>query len=298
VNCSIFADERPQVSRKVINSALAEEGENPTMRRLVQARKMHGRYTLYGEFLMHGRATGYVAPTPMCLWGSDSAIEGDVTWNRESDDVASLVSRLGLKPMPAVAGDLPFGQGFASSTVLALVHIGDQLAPVERRRVVNVLDWLSHGFEPSGLDHDAITAQSPGFYRRHEWRFAPALQLSGVFLRSTQAAEISLEETRRRVERMADRLAPLADELTRTIEENSRLNVDAYAAYCNELASAGVYTEEQSLRVAEARSCGLLAKGTGGLHAKALVVIGEPDKLDDFVQGLPRGTMLGRLLSV
>lgn len=281
--------------REAIDNALVEAGENATVRRQLQTRPVHGRYTLYGEFLMHGRASGYVAPTPMHLRGSGDSTTVSGIWDQASDDVAGLVRRLGLKPMQAVSGDLPFGQGFASSTVLALLHIGDQLPPVERRRVVNVLDWLSHGFEPSGLDHDAVAAQGPGFYRHQEWRAAPPLALDGLFLRSTPIREISLAETRMRIDRAADRLAPLADEMTSVITERQELDADAYSAYCRELVRAGVYTKEQKSRVAEAASRGLSAKAIGGLHAKAVLVIGEPDRLDEYAAWLPGGVILGRL---
>ena len=281
--------------REAIEQALERGGANPTLQRLVQTRRVQGRYTLYGEFLMHGDVWGYVAPTPMHLRGARRGA-GVGTWKAESDDIRQLVSRLGLKAQPAIEGDLPFGQGFASSTVLSLLHIGDQLSSAERRRVVDIFDWLSHGFEPSGLDYDAIVAQAPGFYRRGEWRQAAPLMLHGLFLRSSEPPVITLSKTRERIAGVADRLAPLAERLTTGIIYSSELDIEAFAEYCARLSRAGVYTREQMAVFEAAKAAGLMAKAVGGLHGRAMLVIGgSREELESYAVSLDARTLIGRL---
>lgn len=279
--------------REAIDEALDRGGVNPTLQRLVQTRQVYGRYTLYGEFLMHGRSWGYVSPTPMYLRGTRDTTSAGGTWNAEADEIARLVERLGLRPLPAVEGDLPIGQGFAGSTVLALLHVGDQFRAAERRRVVNFLDWLSHGFEPSGLDHDSIVAQTSGFYRRGEWRPANPVHLDGLFIRSGSPGTISLRETQSRIERVAGRLVPLADLLTKGIADDSELRMDVFADYCLALSRAAVYTDEQMELVEQASSHGLLAKSIGGLQAKAMVVVGDSGALSHYEAGLAPGMVIG-----
>ena len=121
------------------------------------------------------------------------------------------------------------------------------------------------------------------------------MALDGLFIRSSPERRIGLDETRRRIERVADRLAPLAEEMSSGIIESRELDLDAYSRYCKELAGAGVYTEEQTFRVAAAEQQGLLAKAIGGLQAKALLVIGDVHRLDEFADDLPEGVVLGRL---
>jgi hypothetical protein len=44
--------------RKAINEALERSGNSTTLRRLIQTRRVHDRYTLCGEYLMQTKAWG------------------------------------------------------------------------------------------------------------------------------------------------------------------------------------------------------------------------------------------------
>jgi len=280
--------------RDAIRDAIEQARDNPTLLRLVQTERVRGRYTLYGEFLMHELARGYVAPVPMFLQGTYARPEDGTTWVKDGDTVSAHVASLGLDAMPTVLGDLPFGQGFASSTVLAMLHLGGQ-RPSDLRSVVNFLDWMSHGFEPSGMDHDAIKAQAPGLFRAGEWKTAPPIPLHALFYGVEGGRTISLKRAQELVLRQATRLVPLANQLTAAILDENRLDLEAFAKYCETLCITGVYTEVQLALIERAKTAGLHAKGIGGLHAKAILVVGDPDALEAFTATEDQATLLGEL---
>lgn len=265
-----------------IHEVLDKNPDLPTLHRFVQTRRIHGRYTLYGEYLMHDHTWGYAAPTSMSLQGSHSSQSAGGIWRLELDEVAKLVERLGLRPLKTIFGDVPFGAGFASSTVLALLHIGDQVDPSSRRTMVNFLDQLAHGFPPSGMDYEAVSAREPGFYLRGVWKSARPVKLSGLFLRVRDPATLSFREARKKVISAADRLVPLANRMTDTITDTGDLDLEAFGKYCSVLSNLNIYTPNQVSIVRSALDMGLVAKAIGGLHAQAMLVVGDANKLGEF----------------
>jgi hypothetical protein len=276
-----------------IHKVLDTHPDLPTLHRFVQTKRIHGRYTLYGEYLMHDHTWGYAAPTRMSLQGSHSTQSPEGIWRIESDEVAKLVSRLGLRPLKTVFGDLPFGGGFASSTVLALLHIGDQVDPSSRRTMVMLLDQMAHGFPPSGMDYEAISAQESGFYLRGVWKSSRPLSLSGLFLRVDDPHTMSFRETRKKVISAADRLVPLADRMTDAITDQGILDFDSFRKYSAILANLNIYTPAQESICRSASAMGLVAKAIGGLHAHAMLVVGEANSLAEFAARLESGVVVG-----
>ncbi|RHW25443.1 SIR2 family protein [Nocardioides immobilis] len=281
--------------RQAINDALERSGNSATLRRLIQTRRVKGRYTLYGEYLMHTKAWGYVAPTPMYLQGAPESVDVGLNWLGESDRTRTLVRSLGLDVLDDVSGSLPMGQGFASSTVLAVLHLGDQVSAEKRAQLLEVFDWLSHGFPPSGVDSASVLAQEPGFYFRNTWRRAPSIPINAVFVASVGEPTVALAQARSRVEELSSRLKPLAEQMTTTISSDQTLDLDAFASYCALLRTAGIYTDDQMNTLAEATSLGLHAKAIGGLANKAMLVIGDDARLDQLVERFPTDRIIGRL---
>lgn len=241
--------------------------------------RLQGRFTLYGEYLMHSRTWGYVAPTPMYLEVSSSRSDG---YDHRADQAAHLLQKMGFHTALSVSGDLPFGLGFASSTVLAFLHLRDQASESDHRQIINVLDWMQHGFKPSGVDYAAIQAQSPGFFFDGHWRPAPPCHITCVFIALPAAPSRPAGKTRAIVESIAPRLQPLGERLTRAIELAGAIALDDLYDYAELLAESGVYSPIQQLIATEALSSGLIAKGIGGLYNKAMIVIGEAAKCQSF----------------
>lgn len=245
-------------------------------------KRIHGRYTLYGEFLMHECTWGYVAPVPMALTDGEP---NHPCYCPEDDEVAALLSRMGLHVLAHVGGDLPLGRGFASSTALALLHLGDQVDASLRPSIVRIIDWIHHGFMPSGLDYFALTTQSPGFYLAGNWESAPALRLNIAFVEVPPGPRRLGALTRAAVSARLDQLAPLADRMTCTIRENGEVNIDVLAAYADCLLGADVYSPDQRALIEAALAEGVIAKGIGGLYNKAILLAGELDEVEAFLAG-------------
>jgi len=279
---SITPDQR---LRDAINQILESHGHSPVLQGLIQTRRLHGRFTLYGEYLMHAHAGGYLAPTPMYLQGTADLAANPAVWDAGQDTVREWVRRLGLDVLDNISGTLPLGLGFAGSTVLQLLHLREQVNDETRLRIMTILDWMAQGFQPSGADQAAVLAQKPGFYLRDAWQEAPALPLNGVFVAVAGAATMPLRKVQSVLRPFLNRLAPIANALTEGIITNGVLDEERFAEYCRVLAHAGIYTAQQRAVVESAHSAGLSAKAIGGLHNKALLVLG-PD-LERFVAELP-----------
>lgn len=259
------------------------------MARYVTPSRIQGRFTLYGEFLMHARTWGYVAPVPLYLRSSRAKPSA---YDYEADEVGHLLQRMGFSTQHFLNGNLPFGLGFAASTVLAFLHLRDQASDADHEQIVRVLDWIQHGFMPSGADYAAIRAQSPGFFLQGRWRPAPPCPVACVFCSLPPAPKRPPGQTRTIVESIASRLQPLADRLTRTLENTGTVTLGDLHDYCLVLSEAGVYSEPQQLLVDAALSRHIAAKGIGGLYNKAMILIGELQDCLSFAAQHPNLTVL------
>jgi hypothetical protein len=109
---------------------------------------------------MHAHAWGYVCPVPIFLTTAAGTTTG--TYRPYLDGTAALLLRMGFKVGDTISGNLPFGCGFAGSTVLAMLHLADSVKEDDRGQIVHILEWIQHGFPPSGADYLSIRAQRPG----------------------------------------------------------------------------------------------------------------------------------------
>lgn len=276
---------------EAIQEVLEAQTADTAIRKLAPVMRLHGRFTLYGEYLMHSTTWGYVAPTRMYL---ESSADSAGSWVLDADRVARRISDMGLHTQAVISGDLPFGRGFASSTVLALLHIGRQLDADRAEAVTNMLDWMTHGFEPSGVDAKAIRAQAPGLFRLETWRSAPELDVNGVFVKTPKGEARRPNMIRQVIERSSQRLTLLADRLTDSVEDG-RLDLAAFSDYCELLAGIGVYSARQQDLVRRFLDAGLPAKGIGGLYDRAVVVIGDEARIEQVLGNVPDAEVIGRL---
>jgi hypothetical protein len=238
---------------------------------------------------MHGTTWGYVAPVPMYL----TTGRGETAYRLDKDGVASLVRRMGCYVADSISGNLPFGYGFASSTVLALLHLDRQLTSGDLKHVVRVLDWIQHGFEPSGVDYVAVRAQTPGFFVQGRWRSAPPCPLPTVFCGVSPGPERAPGSTRNLVSKIIRFLAPIAERMTSQLDSYGRVSMDDLLAYSRILYESEVYSEEQSALIGKAISSGIPAKGIGGLYNKAVVLTGDVEASLSLISSFVGAAVLG-----
>lgn len=221
---------------------------------------------------MHASTWGYVAPVPMYLASTQA---NEIGYCADKDSVANLVRQMGCNIAPSISGNLPFGYGFASSTVLALLHLGEQLKSQDLKQVVRVLDWIQHEFEPSGVDYLAIRSQAPGFFVRGRWRPAPSCPLPYIFCGVQSGPTRPPGATKAMVDQLVPFLSPIADRMTAQLSTYGRISTGDLLSYSRILYESGIYSEQQNVLIGKAISRGIAAKGVGGLYNKAVVIIGD-----------------------
>jgi hypothetical protein len=240
--------------------------------------RLRGRVTAYGEYLMHDVAEGYCFPAPYWMTTERPHKDTANSYRGELDNIARTLRGLGYGPRE-LFGNLPLGAGFAGSTVLAILHLWGRTSECKLRKTVNMLDHYSHGLSPSGLDSTAILAQSPGFYMAGRWRPAPQWTESTLFFVPREPKTLELRDVARRVRKHELDLTRIARHLTEYMEKRGRADLAAMFDYCSILLRSGVYTSEQVDVIADCLGAGLAAKGIGGLHGKAVVMLGSVAQL-------------------
>ena len=231
---------------------------------------VHGRLTVFGEYLMHRHAEGYVVPTRQRLASPDeTTVCAHPRYDPRLDSVARRLREMGLPTHPGIRGDLPLGFGFASSTALAVLHLS--LTGRDHRAPVDEADRSVHGFPPSGMDFESVKRQEAGFFGPAGWRDADRVPLLCSAFVPPDRLAMSFHEVWRRVVDRADDLTRLVAHLTRGVETAGELDRDALFDYSALLATLGVYSRSAQDVVALLLSRGVPAKATGGLRNKAVI---------------------------
>jgi hypothetical protein len=176
-----------------------------------------------------------------------------------------------------IRSDLPFGFGLASSTALAISHLGAW----DGRRVteaVSETDAASNGFRPSGADYFAVCARSPGVFGTEGWtplriELPPG---SHLVLPRPERAHSKLTPTLA-MRADASTLGPLIDVLISELESVGQLDLETLLAYARRLADLGVYSSAQRLIIEPLLAAGIVAKGVGAMYDRAILVLCSPD---------------------
>jgi hypothetical protein len=235
---------------------------------------VHGRITVFGEYLMHDLTDGYVLPTRQALatW-DDSDLPIHPSYDYRVDRVRQMLSQLGMPTCDKVRGTLPLGHGFAGSTALIALHLGSGSQPITEV-LASKIDREIHGFDPSGVDYWSVNAQAPGFFGPAGWRSAPkAEKFAASALLLPEARPWPLSETRDRIRSIANRLAPIARHLCAVLRAQKNLDYQALFDYAVELSRAHVYGPRAATMVDHLVQRRLAVKGIGGLTNKAIVIV-------------------------
>ena len=246
---------------------------------------IHGRITVFGEFLMHTMTEGYIVPAAHALATlEEHLLPVHPRYQQMLDQVRIHLAERGLPTCSEVRGTLPLGYGFAGSTALALLHLegnvvgsaGIALASAEA--IVRQIDWQIHGFSPSGVDYHSIVTGKAGYFGPGGWRPVqrrPELAASALLVRDP--LDWPLSETRCKIVAMADRLIPIARYLCSVLRARAILDYQALFDYSVELRRVNIYAPRATAIVDHALKYGLVAKGVGGLTNKAVIIVWPPE---------------------
>jgi hypothetical protein len=238
--------------------------------------RLHGRLTVFGEYLMHGSSWGLIVPTNLCLGGEDEAeLPAHANYSSELDGTAALLRSWGYECKSEIRGNLPLGAGLAGSSILARLHL-EKLPPGEVKSVVDRLDREIHGFEPSGVDSTFALRQEAGLYRQGQWSSVRGVPLySLALLRFPKEGSGTLPAVKRLIDENRTRLASMAGQLAEAVRSRGALDLEALWKYAAELQGLGVYGPRVGDFIRQVLASGLIAKGVGGLRDKAVMVMGE-----------------------
>ncbi|MES2669681.1 MAG: hypothetical protein V4673_04580 [Pseudomonadota bacterium] len=218
---------------------------------------------------------GFIIPTDLFLATGDTAgLPIHASYDPSLDRTARVLERYGYRTQRRIYGDLPFGLGFASSTVLAALHLSPVSSIDDVRLAIQKCDREVHGFEPSGMDFSAISSQTSGFYSRGNWRH---FQLSSFFPYSivTPPPErlSPLSEIELIISRSDKYLIAIANKMTSGILSTGSLDYDAILDYSKELSDLSIYSRAAKSFIDNLLENDVAAKAIGGLYDKAIIVI-------------------------
>jgi hypothetical protein len=238
---------------------------------------VHGRITLFGEYLMHSMTEGYVMPSDLALATADEyAFRLHAEYQPALDRVRLQLDRDGFPTCTVVRGNLPLGHGFASSTALTILHLGAQRRE-GAEAIAHRVDQEIHGFTPSGVDYWSITAGHSGYFGPAGWRsIASSYRLAASALLVPENSYADLAETRNKINLAADGLIPIARYLCATLKARHVIDYRALLDYAIYLRRIGAYFPRAEAIIDHVFSRGLVAKGIGGLTNKAVVIIWPP----------------------
>jgi mevalonate kinase len=235
---------------------------------------LHGRATVYGEYLMHGDTQGLVMSLPLCLASlehSDCPLHK--TYDRRLDTVAEFLESRGFATDIGIRGNLPFAFGFGSSTILAFLHLGGRLPLKETVALVRDCDRAIHGFPPSGVDTASCLHQSTGLYSARGWQDVGVSKLDYSLLLFPKTHGLLLSQVRERIHDARASLTRIAEGLTEHIIRCGELKQTLFLQYARILLDLGIYSPVVHGLISELLHYNVAAKGTGGLYDKAVLVV-------------------------
>jgi hypothetical protein len=238
-------------------------------------RSLSGRITLFGEALgaLVDEAT-FSVPTAQTLHALPRASDGT--------SVSSHLRELGLiaeDQVIAIGGDLPIGYGLASSTVMTLLQMRSAgYTNAQARDAVQAVDAMTTaGWTPSGADYAAIVGQESGVFGRGIWTPLPYSLPAGSHLllpaRERRQTKVAASQALRALH---VQLLPLVRTLLAGLRSYSTLDAEVMLRYCRILLDTSVYSRAQHELIAGLLDRGIVAKGSGAMYDRAVLVLAEP----------------------
>ena len=239
--------------------------------------KLYGRITLVGEYLAD-RCGIVVFPSKKLYLSNFLDNPLHPTYKREADRVLKILKSYNINSGSEIFGTLPFDIGMASSSCLCIIHASRNTVGNDLREITNRVDWLIHGFRPSGLDYYSIISQSTGIY------FEPNifLKMSDLSIPSYDIISLSREDSKelkciRNQVRSNKRLIEIGYNIINKILEAHIIDNNYLFEYCSELFKMGLYSKRATEIIDYFLENKIPAKCIGGLYDKAVIVFGITD---------------------
>ena len=259
--------------------------------------KIHGRIIVYGEYLMRDNEQGLIMPSNLYLETTDKK-DYQSEYNKELDKVLVSLKNKGIVPPHTLKGNLPLGYGLAGSTVLSLLHLSHLDNITTKKLIINEIDAEMHGFIPSGIDCESCVRQQWGlFCNGLGWESLQPPSIDYSLIIFPKEGKTPLNKIQERILSMKNLLAPIQKELNKIIKSHNIINLELLMEYSQILSSIGVYSEIVNNFIQNLLNNGFIAKGTGGLYDKAVIVIYDSSNRDNysFIEKLV-STMSGKII--
>lgn len=248
--------------------------------------KLHGRITVFGEYLLRENLSYcYCIKSKLFLSNSDTDSNFvHPTYEQGRDETIPLLRDAGVFNLGNIYGNLPFGYGLSSSTILSLLHMNS----AHRRDLVVSIDKAMCGFSPSELDYTTITKQENGVLGFGKWQpindFHPTYSLITI----PKDKKRKLPEVIKNLSTTLEKQIEITKNLFLELATKNVLNYDLLFEYSNHLLSCDVYSEKAKEIVTALLQKNIVAKCVGGLYDKAILVVHlnvtEKYETDNFVR--------------
>src|SRR5436190_6616537 len=221
---------------------------------------VHGRISVYGEYLMDCGSTGLMLRSRLFLASPDETEAPELPgYLPEADTVASLLVESGLPIVPGLRGDLWQGYGLASSTAASLIYLAAWPDDSPRDRMMHV-DRVLHGFEPSGVDMECAMRQRDGLFGGGLWYDVIVRSPRRSLVMFPKEKRLALAQVRSRVQGARQVIAPLSEVLTATVRTTGLLSFDEMLKHARCLAGLKIYSEVVQTFIEWALDQGVVAK--------------------------------------
>ena len=256
------------------NDVLASDIAGGTKPPWVAHMRLFGRITVYGEYLMHDQTSGLVTASNLYMATSeDPEAPVHVEYDFRKDEVAAHLQRHGRPFHKVLRGNLPLGYGFASSTIISFLNLQRRLPSRQLERAVLGIDMAIHGFRPSGADFEFCLKQKTGLYGPNGWTDVGVRRPHHSVVLWPQRGEMVLPEVRCAVLERGQELTQLAQALNAGVLNCDKLDYPLLLEYARVLRECHVYAPDVDEFVAEMLGRGIVAKATGGLYDKAVLLV-------------------------
>ena len=244
--------------------------------------KIHGRIIIYGEYLMRENEQGLIIPSNLYLETTDKKDYKSI-YNKELDKVLEILKNKGIISPHTIIGNLPLGYGFAGSTVLSLLHLSHLENTTTKKAIINEIDAEMHGFMPSGIDFESCFRQQWGlFCNKFGWQSLKPFSINYSLIIFPKEGKMPLNIIQKRMLSAKNLLVPIQKELNKIVIRDNIINLELLMRYSQVLSSIGIYSEVANNFINNLLQNGFIAKCTGGLYDKAVIVIYESNNIDDY----------------
>jgi len=232
--------------------------------------KLHGRITLFGEYLSRNNLS-YCCSLKSKLFLSNDEHEkiSHPFYLQSKDKIIPTLKKYGVTSSSTITGNLPLGFGMSSSTILSMLHLDS----ISNKELIIKIDKEMCGFSPSELDYISITKQESGLFGFGKWLPISLKNLNYSIIIFPKEKERNLNFVIQSLQENSEKLTKLANQLSLKLITLQTLDLDILFQYSKELLSTNVYSKLAKEISSSLIKDGLICKAIGGLYDKAMIVV-------------------------